>query len=360
MRILRTAHLSGAGLSASAAAEHALRGESRPVEREGRPFHAIDIAADSWPERLRILLDKLAPLPPDFDEVQRARTGLYLGSSSFFVAWAEGPDAPAAESRDAMPPPALLGRLLARRLGIAGPVSVFGSACVASLAALDAACADLAAGHVEHALVLGLELDNRLTREGFAALQLLSPTACRPLDKARNGLVLGESISALLMTRDAGSGWHVRGQGWAYDNSGPTAADLSGAPMIAAIERALDTAGLALQDIGLVKLHGAGSPLTDAAEVAALRSLFAQAPTSFSLKPYLGHCLGASGTSELSLLCACLDAGCVPATPAFEMPDPALAWTPTREASDWQGGAVLALWFGFGGQVAATVLERRA
>ena len=63
--------------------------------------------------------------------------------------------------------------------------------------AIDAARSLIAGGLIDDAVVLGCELANDLTPAGFAAMELLSASACRPFDACRDGLVLGEAVAAV-------------------------------------------------------------------------------------------------------------------------------------------------------------------
>lgn len=358
MRIVARALASAAGADLAAAAQAALAARVPTTRREGRRFGAIAGGQGAWPDRLAALATPLfARLREEsgLDEAQWRAMPLFLGSSSHFIGWAES------SSLDALPQtsPAELAEHLASLAGLRAHPFCFGTACVASLSALDAAALALAAGRCRHALVLGLELANRYTREGFASLGLLGEDLCRPLDRDRDGLMLGEALAGLILSREDGPGWRVSGRGWSFDASGPTAADLSGAPVAAAIDQALAHADCPPEAISLIKLHGAGSPLTDGAEVAGLRRSFSALPPCVSLKPVLGHCLGASGIAELNLVTSCLDLGETPPTAGFRTVDPALDLAPSARQR-WQGGAVLGVWLGFGGQTATLVLEKRA
>lgn len=356
MRVIARALASTAGPDLAAAVDSALAARIPSSRREGRLFGAMLAGDLAWPERLASLA------APVFAQLREASAltdrewrdmPLLIGSSSHFIGWAE------ASSLADLPmlSPAALASRLAAQAGLSAYPLCFGSACVASLAALDAAVQALASGRYRHALVLGLELENRYTREGFASLGLLGAGVCRPLDCERDGLMLGEAIAAVILSADERPGWRIAGLGWSLDASGPTAADASGEPVAAAIREALARAACPREAISLIKLHGAGSPQTDAAEVAGLRRVFAELPPCFSLKPVLGHTLGASGIAELNLATACLDRGLVPPTAGFRVLDAALALVPVP-AGVWEAGPVLALWQGFGGQNLALVLEK--
>ena len=113
-------------------------------------------------------------------------------------------------------------------------------------------------------------------------------------------------------------------------------------------------------DIDLIKLQAAGSPGADLAEANALRRIFGQdMPPLLSLKPALGHTLGASGLVELAALLACLDAERIPATAGFAEADPEIALFPMVDRSTAHVDRALLNLIGFGGGLASLLAERR-
>lgn len=350
MRITGRALVSAAGLTLADAVRQVLAGERVITHREGLPFAAMPLAGN-WAARMSqalALLPNAAPAP--------AGSALHIGSSSWQIGGADR----AARVGVLAESPSRFAAGVGRQLGVTAAPRCFSVACVSGLAALDAAQGELAANRAQQVRVVGLELDNAYTRQGFAALQLLSSVPCKPFDLQRDGLMLGEAIAVLDCDASAGAGWHLTGSGTALDRSGPTSADASGEPVAAAIRSALRQAGRVPADIGVVKLHGAGSPMTEPAEAAGLRTVFGEVPPCVSFKSLLGHTLGASGPAEIALLTACLDEGWIPTTIGFEVSDSALGLAPTTINRRWDGRPALALAMGFGGQVWAGVLERRA
>jgi 3-oxoacyl-[acyl-carrier-protein] synthase-1 len=200
--------------------------------------------------------------------------------------------------------------IVARALDWRGPVFTVSTACTSAFNAVLSACDMLRAGEAAEALVIGAELGNRFTVAGFGAMQLLSPDAARPFGAARNGLVLGEAVAALRLTRAPAGRWRVAGGANVVDGRNPSGAE-AGA-VRAMCEGALAQAGLASADVDLVKVQAAGGPANDAIEAEALKQLFGTLPPLVSLKAQIGHALGASGAAELALLLACIEAGAWP------------------------------------------------
>jgi len=190
-----------------------------------------------------------------------------------------------------------------------GPVYSVCTACTSSMVALFSAADCVRAGLCESALVLGVELRNALSVGGFGAMQLLSQRPARPLGAARDGLVLGEAVAALHVSREPAP-WRFAGGANVTDGRDP--AGIVPDAVEAACRGALASSGVVPGAIDLVKLQAAGSPSGDANELCALERIFDPLPSLTTLKSALGHTLGASGAAEIALLVACIDAGVWP------------------------------------------------
>ena len=186
-----------------------------------------------------------------------------------------------------------------------GPVYIVVSACTASLQALLSAHKLISSGSVSDAVVLGLELRNRFSISGFAAMQLLTPSAPKPLGLGRDGIALGEAVSVLHLSNRPAR-WRLRGGSHITDGRDPTGA----IPQTVArmCKQALAASGLEPSDIDLVKLQAAGNPASDGNELQGLTAIFDPLPPLVTLKAAIGHTLGASGAAEIALLTACLEA----------------------------------------------------
>ena len=241
--------------------------------------------------------------------------------------------------------------LVAGWLNWRGPVFAISTACTSGLNAVLSARSLIRHGHADHALVLGLELRNRVTVGGFGGMQLLSATRSLPFGEARSGLVLGEAVAALhLSSRPAR--WRVAGGANVVDGQDP-AGPVPGA-VTAMCRQALADSGVAASDIALIKPQAAGSPSGDAIEAQALREVFEPLPALVSLKAAIGHTLGASGAAELALLTACLESG---VWPRVDYPLDAALNAPLAKQAPRRARHVMASILGFGGGHTAVVLE---
>jgi len=258
--------------------------------------------------------------------------------------------------------PGYVTQQLAARLGIDGPVLTLSTACSSSANALLVAADILQRGAARRALVVGAEGLSMISLTGFHALMLLDPEGCRPFDRERRGMQLGEAIGAVLLEADAelssrDTGPSLLGGANLCDIHHVTSATPDGSAMREVMELALADAGLKPEDIVLIKAHGTGSSDNDTAEAAAMRALWGERRPPFTaIKRYLGHTLGACGTVELAALLGCLRAGFVPPTAGFSETDPELRLRPLTAVMPAPRGPVMYNYFGFGGNYASLIV----
>lgn len=233
----------------------------------------------------------------------------------------------------------------------AGPVYLVSSACTSSLQALLSATTLISSGSVNDAVVLGVELDNRYSVSGFAAMQLLTSSKPKPLGLNRDGITLGEAVSVLHMSNRPAR-WRLCGGSNIVDGRDPTGAIPQ--TVTEMCEQALAASGLQAADIDLIKLQAAGSPVNDVNELTGLAATFASLPPLVTLKSVIGHTLGASGAAEIALLTACLEADIWP-RPDYPL-DPGLH-AGLEHSRPEAVRYVLADILGFGGGHAAVILE---
>lgn len=291
---------------------------------------------------------------------------LFIGSSSFDISVSEHAYQQAQAVRgDAIPlgGSSSFGNLGARvreRFGFNGPDFSFNTACTSSANALWYASRLIRSGKIRHALVLGIEVINHITALGFHGLGLLTRSVMKPFDSARDGLVLGESASALLLGPGNAGDFRLLGGANLCDTHSMSAANADGSTVAAVIQAALAEAGLSPSSIGAIKAHGTASLLNDEAESAGLLRLFdaATLPPVCALKPFIGHTLGACGVTELVLFWQALQQGFVPATPGIGADPSVLGVALNQQACSVDKSTFLLNYFGFGGNNTALVIGR--
>jgi 3-oxoacyl-[acyl-carrier-protein] synthase II len=212
---------------------------------------------------------------------------------------------------------------------------------------------------------------------GFAAMRALSTRnadpehACRPFDKDRDGFVVGEGAGILVLeeleharARDAAILAEVVGYGMSADAYHITSMAPRGDGCLRAMRNALRSAKMEPGEVDYINAHATSTPLGDALETAAIKSLFAEHATSGKLlvsstKSMTGHLLGGAGGLEAGITILSLQHQMVPPTTNLDDPDPACDLNYTaNKAQSAQLEVALSNSFGFGGTNGALIFRR--
>ena len=243
---------------------------------------------------------------------------------------------------------------LALELGLNEFTMTINTACTSSANAILEARNIINAGFVEYAIVVGIEIFSPVMSSGFYSMGLLSQTLLKPFSKDRDGLVLGEGVGAMLLGKRASS-WELLG-GFSNCNSA-TIASVSeeGDECVEVMENALQVCSLQPKDITAIKAHATGSLANDEAEMNALKKVFKEEPLITTLKPYIGHTIGASGVLELIFLIECINGGYLPRT--LNCSD-SIGYKPIQEDTACSRGVFMCNFFGFGGNNISLLLGK--
>ncbi len=259
--------------------------------------------------------------------------------------------------------------------GLEGPNLAVISACASGTNAIGEAAAMIRRGAAEVMLAGGTESAILpIAIAGFNVMGALStnneagPSANRPFDARRDGFIMGEGAGMLVLeplSRALARGAHIYGQvagyGSSADASHITAPRQDGRGAAAAMQAALDDAGLTPEDIDYLNAHGTGTVLNDALETVAIKSVFGAAagrlPIS-STKAVTGHLLGAAGAVEAIICLQAMANGVIPPTANYAERDPAcdLDYVP-NEARQAKLAITMSNSFGFGGHNACLIFR---
>ena len=241
--------------------------------------------------------------------------------------------------------PGLLGNVIAgriaNRLDLGGANYCVDAACASSLAALDLACKELAAGTSDLVLCGGADTHNGIhDYEMFTSVHALSPNGrCATFDARADGIALGEGVGCLVLKRLADAERDgdriyavVGGIGASSDGRslGLTAPRPEGQRL--ALERAYTMAGVSPAEVGLIEAHGTGTVAGDRAELATLTAVFAEAGAEpggcvvGSVKSQIGHTKCAAGLAGLIKVACALHTGTRPGT--IHLSEPNAYWDP--------------------------------
>ena len=249
---------------------------------------------------------------------------------------------------------------VARGRGIKGPVFTITTACTSSANALLSAARLIEAGDLERVIVVGAEVLNSLTMNGFFSLMLLTKEGCRPFDKEREGIHLGEGVAALILeaASDDEAGIYLAGGANVCDRENVISISKDGSSITAVMKEALLWAGLDIDHIKAIKTHGIGSKDNDMAEALAMKAIFGdKIPPFTSLKGYFGHTLGAAGALELVAFMSCLKKGFLPVASGFSSPDENISLSPLTGEGEAGRGHYLLNFLGFGGNNTSLVIS---
>jgi 3-oxoacyl-[acyl-carrier-protein] synthase II len=245
---------------------------------------------------------------------------------------------------------------------------VFSNACASGANAVGYAFRGIRAGRADLALCGGYDPLCEFVFAGFHSLQALTTELCRPFDRNRSGLAIGEGAGVMVLeawetaeARGVPILAEVIGYGESNDAFHMTRPDPEGKSAALAVHQALQDAGTAPERVDYVNAHGTGTPFNDASETAALVSVLGprarEIPVSSS-KSMIGHLLGGAGAVEGILSVLALRAGWLPPNANYETPDPACNLAIVQTATRVKCLRVaLSNSFGFGGANAVLVFR---
>ncbi|AYM41367.1 beta-ketoacyl-[acyl-carrier-protein] synthase family protein [[Mycobacterium] chelonae subsp. gwanakae] len=267
---------------------------------------------------------------------------------------------------------------IATRSGLAGPTLNLNTACAGATHALGHGFRMIRRGETDAVIAggavspLNLPIMTSLYLLGAPSTsKLYGDRLCRAFDRDRSGMVTAEGAAMVLLESESSAlarGAHVYGEvagfGSSLDAYQVTAPHPQGGGSVLAMQRALADAGVAPSEVGYVSAHGTSTPLSDAAETAAIKEVFRagehyRSLMVSSIKTMLGHMLAAAGAQQLISTVLSLRDGIIPPTLNLENPDPAcdLDYVP-GQARKADVEVAINNSLGFGGLNAALVVRR--
>ena len=265
-------------------------------------------------------------------------------------------------------------------------VCTISTACSSAANAIILGSEMLKMGEADIVIAGGTESLSKFHLNGFNTLMILDKEQCRPFDKTRTGLNLGEGAAFVVLTRtlvkseelrvknesnkqgsegnsDSSlftlrSSLFIRGYGNRCDAFHQTASSENGEGAFLAMSDALQMAGLKPQDIHYINAHGTGTPNNDASESAAIRRVFGDSiPPVSSTKGFTGHTTSAAGAIEAVISILALQHGFVPANLGWKTQDSDCI-TPSMGSGKYPISNVLCNSFGFGGNDSALIISK--
>ena len=265
---------------------------------------------------------------------------------------------------------------IAIEFGVYGPNSTNAMSCASGTIAVGDAFRVIRDNYADVMICGGAEAPlSTLCYGAFSLIRAMSTrnddptTASRPFDRDRDGFVMGEGASVLILeerdravARGARIYAEILGYGMTNDGHHMTAPRPDGSQAARAMRLALSDAHVEAGEIGYVNAHGSSTPLNDPTETLAVKQVLGdhayKVPIS-GTKGYYGHALGASGAIEAAICSLALERGWLPPTVNLTSPDPACDL-------DYVAGSgraaepetIISNSFGFGGINASLVMRR--
>jgi 3-oxoacyl-(acyl-carrier-protein) synthase len=251
---------------------------------------------------------------------------------------------------------------IAELLGIKKYVSTVSTACSSSANTIMQGAQLIKHGKLDTVICGGAEALSKFTLNGFNTLMILDTEQCKPFDKSRKGLNLGEGAAYLILESEdviKKTGRtpiaEVLGYGNTNDAFHQTASSPEGNGAFLAMLQALNAGNITPSSINYINAHGTATENNDLSEGLAIQKLFGNAVPYFSsTKPYTGHTLAAAGSIEATFCMMALQNNVIFPSINFNNPMEELNIAPEKELlEDVKLNYVLSNSFGFGGNASS-------
>ncbi|MDP8266446.1 MAG: beta-ketoacyl synthase N-terminal-like domain-containing protein [Candidatus Aceula meridiana] len=260
-----------------------------------------------------------------------------------------------------------LGLLLAKAhdlFKVKGRGMVISAACASSSVAIARAASLIRSKKSDCVLVVSCDCVSEFVISGFSSLMALDKQSARPFDKNREGLNVGEAAAyILLMSKERADKekravkGSISGWGISCDANHVTGPSIGGEGLFLAINRALESGGMAAEEINSICAHGTGTVYNDSMEMKAFKNIFGEKvlPT-YSIKGGIGHTMGSAGLMDALVVLETIQSNVLPPTVGTENVDEEAAGWIKKEEVRLENDVVLSTNSGFGGINSALII----
>lgn len=177
---------------------------------------------------------------------------------------------------------------------------VVSNACISGILAMIMGMRLIQSGEYENAVIAGADVISKFVLSGFQSFQAVSSEPCKPFDKSRNGINLGEGAGTIILSSNKkyAGGIKIGGGGTSNDANHISGPSRTGEELYQAIKIAMKNADVSAKDIDFISAHGTATIYNDEMEAKAITLAGMQSVPVNSLKGYYGHTLGAAGIIE--------------------------------------------------------------
>ena len=215
-----------------------------------------------------------------------------------------------------------LGKTIQNFFGFKNEAVIISNACVSGILAISAAKKFISQGKYNKVFIVSGDLVSKFVLSGFHSFQALSSSPCRPYDKSRNGINLGEVAASVLVTVSdlnlVPEAVEILGDATCNDANHISGPSRTGEGLYRSVTAALKEANFNAQAVDYISAHGTATSFNDEMEAIAFDRLALNNVPINSLKGYFGHTLGASGLLETIIGMHQVDRKVVFASKGFE------------------------------------------
>ncbi|HNW74242.1 MAG: beta-ketoacyl-[acyl-carrier-protein] synthase family protein [Bacteroidales bacterium] len=256
---------------------------------------------------------------------------------------------------------------IASRLNLTDFITTISTACSSAANAILLGARLIQSGKLDRVLAGGCESLTKFHLNGFNSLKILDQKPCRPFDKNRAGINLGEGSAYLVLESEESQKitgnkpiCELKGWGNACEAFHQTASSPDGVGAYLAMKKALELSGLKAADIDYINAHGTGTDNNDISEGKAIETLFGnRIPMVSSTKQFTGHTTSAAGSIEAILSILCLEHQVIWPNLNFSEKIDELNFLPvTRLITGEPVCAVMSNSFGFGGNDTSLIFTK--
>ncbi len=240
--------------------------------------------------------------------------------------------------------------------GLRMPLQLVANACASGSNAVGMGWNLIRNGSARCVMTGGYDGLSELVFVGFDCLHAATPEICRPFDKDRSGLILGEAAAVLILenmddaiARGAQIYAELAGYGITTDNHHLTQPHPSGCAVKAAMQQALKATETPPEEVDYINAHGTATPFNDATEGVAISELCRAGVGVSSTKSMIGHTLGAAGAVEAIFSVMSLSENRIPPNLNFRAGDPDWTFEVVTTSRSAPLRSVLSNSLGFGG-----------
>ena len=340
--------------------ENLLAGKTGITKQEVGTFHDVFVGkidetlfAHLFPQDNYTLLEKmllLAAQPLLEKRTPSAKTGLILSTTKGNIGYLRSGDVEEAQLT-------VLARKIASALGISPEPVIVSHACVSGLLAVAVGKRMIQMGQFDDVIVLAADVVSDFVVSGFQAFQAMSSVPCKPFDRDRAGVSLGEAAAAVYLSKEEGP-FRILGEGAINDANHISGPSRTGEGLCQSVLAAIQEANIPLESIDFISAHGTATAYNDEMEAIAFDRLgLADKPIN-SLKGYYGHTLGASGLLETVVSLKAMEQGVWLPTLGFENLGVSKTVNIVSRKEHRNIKRLLKTASGFGGSNAAMIIEK--